>query len=260
MTRETIYHCLQYVHSLLEKNDIWHCLAYGTLLGAVRDGDIIEWDHDFDFFIQPDDLFAILSLNHAAREDGFHFKLMRYVGRSLAVNANKTGSFWNCAVAVEWKGKKVGDLYAFFTFSDGVLRRFDLENDVYWCPHSSFPAYFIEKTETVMLNGAPYPGLRAPGKWLEGVYGKDWEIPYRAPMQGGAPRKDVTIHGDRFVPKLKAEIAWCREQGWNPARYAGSPAWPRYIGGAGPKGPTPRTAGNSGALWWRDLDELIIYY
>lgn len=79
-------------------------------------------------------------------------------------------------------------------------------------------------------------------------------------MQGGTPRENVTIHGDRFIPKLKAEIAWCREQSWNPARYAACPEWPRFIGGAGPKGPTPRTQGNSGALWWRDLDELIIYF
>jgi hypothetical protein len=260
MTRETIHNCLQYVHRLLERNEIWHCLAYGTLLGAIRDNDILEWDYDFDIFIRSEDLFRVLAFNHEVRKDGFSFSMKRYSGKSLAINGNGIGSFWNCSLDVVWKGKKIGDIYVFFTFNDGVLRRFDLDKDVYWCPHSSFPAYFTEKTDTVMLSGTPYPGLRTPEKWLEGVYGPDWETPYRAPMQGGKPRENVTIHGDRFLPKLKEEMDWCRDQGWSPAKYAGCPEWPRYIGGAGPKGPTPRTVNNSGALWWRNLDELIIYY
>jgi len=260
MSRETLYHCIQYVHGLFERKKIWHCLAYGTLLGAVRDGDIIEWDHDFDFFIRPEDLFSVLSLNHEIRKDGFRFRLRRHPGTYLAVSRNDTESFWNGSVSVEWNGVKVGDLYAFVTFSDGVLRRFDFDTDVYWCPHSSFPAYFIEKIETVILDGIPYPAFRSVEKWLEGVYGTDWETPYRAPIQGGEHRKDVTIYGDRFVPKLREEIAWCRDRGWNPGLYTGYPEWPRHIGGAGPKGPTPRTRENSGALWWRDINELIIYY
>lgn len=39
---------------VLEKHDIPHMIAYGTLLGAVRHGGFIPWDDDFDFLLFED--------------------------------------------------------------------------------------------------------------------------------------------------------------------------------------------------------------
>ena len=47
MAREMIF----YLSELAKKNDIVLYLEYGTLLGFVRDGDIIQWDDDVDFAI-----------------------------------------------------------------------------------------------------------------------------------------------------------------------------------------------------------------
>jgi hypothetical protein len=148
----------------------------------------------------------------------------------------------------------------FSLFADGVMRRWDFEHEIYWCPHSSFPAYFVEEMTEVKLRGRPYRSVRRPDKWIEGVYGADWKTPYKAVAQGGQGRAGVTVHGDRYEPKLHAEMAWCVAQGWDPARYADAHAWPRPIGGAGPKGPTARTKDNTRSLWWRDLDELRRYF
>lgn len=37
---------------IFEKIGINYSLAYGTLLGAYREGDIIPWDHDIDLFVE----------------------------------------------------------------------------------------------------------------------------------------------------------------------------------------------------------------
>ena len=71
----------------------------------------------------------------------------------------------------------------------------------------------------------------------------------------------ATVHGDRYEPKLAAEIEWALARGWDRSRYASAPPWPpRRLGGGGPKGPTARTRDNSRSLWWRDLDELVRYF
>ena len=36
---------------LLEDNSVNYWLCHGTLLGIIRDGKLIEWDHDIDFAV-----------------------------------------------------------------------------------------------------------------------------------------------------------------------------------------------------------------
>ena len=36
---------------LLEKNNIFYWICHGTLLGLIRDKDLIPWDHDVDIAV-----------------------------------------------------------------------------------------------------------------------------------------------------------------------------------------------------------------
>lgn len=248
------------VHRLFQAHGIWHCLAYGTLLGAVRDGDLIAWDYDFDLFVRPADVPRILALNEVALDEGYGFTWRTTPGSHLAIDTERVAEFDCWGIWIHRHGRKVGDLFVHTLFDDGVLRRYDPRREIYWAPHNSFPHYFVERLDSVELGGVRFPAPRDAEKWLEGVYGADWRTPYRAVLQGGAARSGRTIYSHRYAPKLGAEIAWCVARGWDRSQYAGQRRWPRRIAGAGPRGPTPRTVTSSGALWWRDLEELAAYY
>ncbi|MHB8469574.1 MAG: hypothetical protein ACYDCH_07465 [Gaiellaceae bacterium] len=77
------------------------------------------------------------------------------------------------------------------------------------------------------------------------------------PLRVGSARERSTTHGDTYEPKLAAEIASSEVHGWDRGHYAGLPAWPRPVRGAGPAGPSPRTVSTSRALRWRDRAELV---
>ena len=41
---------------LLNKNNIFYWICHGTLLGIIRDKDLIPWDHDIDIAVWADDV------------------------------------------------------------------------------------------------------------------------------------------------------------------------------------------------------------
>ena len=252
--------CLIALADAFERAGLWYALAYGSLLGAVRDQEVIAWDHDFDFFVRPGDVDAFLALNPVLGAHELQLQRRRLPAARLALNPGRLSDFDASSVSVLHQGDKVGDLYLFRPFSDGVLRLYDLVSEAYWCPHSSFPAWFLEERSVVTLRGHGFFAPREPEVWLAGTYGDDWRTPYKAVMQGGQFKAGVTTHGDRYEPKLHREIDWCVARGWDRAPYADEPVWPRKINGAGPRGPTGRTRTNSQSLWWRDFQELVQYF
>ncbi len=250
---KSVAEALVLAHHLLDEAGIWHCLAYGSLLGAVRDGSVIAWDTDFDMFVAPSDVPRILRLRHPEME----FRPVTKAGAELAIGSARVPFFNPCRLAAFHHQRKIGDIYFPVLFSDGVLRTYDLEREVLWTPQSSFPHFFLQQLRTVQIDGTGIPGPRFAEKFLAGVYGDDWEAPYRAVQQGGDSRPGTTTHGDRYRPKLGYEVQWCRQHGWDDTVYGAEPSWPRDVVGAGPIGPTPETAATSRGLWWRDRFELV---
>ena len=251
---------LDYVHRRFDAHGIWHCLVYGTLLGAVRDGALIPWDYDFDLLVQPRDARRILALTADTVHDGFTFAPSIVTGNRLAVNPTGLAQCAAGAIEVRLFGEKIADLYTFTLFNDGVLRRLDVQHDAYWVPHSSFAHFFVERLDTARIGDHAYPVPQHAERFLADTYGDDWRVPYRAVQQGGAPRDGATVHSDRYEPHLTEQLAWCDAQGWDRRQYAHEYAWPRPIRAAGPIGPTVRTADSSRALWWRSAHELTSLY
>ena len=67
---EKISYGLKVIDKIFNKHKIYYTIAYGTLLGAVRHWNIIEWDDDADIHILKKDLGKILSLKDEFKKHG----------------------------------------------------------------------------------------------------------------------------------------------------------------------------------------------
>jgi hypothetical protein len=248
---------VDYLSRTLTRHGIWHTLAFGTLLGAVRDGDIIPWDSDVDFFIRPADIPRLLALNPDMAADGVSLVEVNMSASVIAVNPGAVTNATGARLVIDVGGARAGDLYALSLFSDGVLRWYDFDHETYWCPESSFPHYFVETLETVMLRGKSYPAPRDAEKWCEATYGPGWRTPFKA----GSPRTaDVNVWGYTFEPPLASLITWCEARGWSREAYAGEPHWPRKVVAVGPEGWAPRGEDPEAIRWWKHLDQIVRWY
>lgn len=83
-------------------------LDWGTLLGAVRDGRMIRWDHDVDLGIIDNDLKKTISIIPELRRRGFHVegKSLKFY-RNFSLTGNRDFSRYGCSISI-WpyhKGK-----------------------------------------------------------------------------------------------------------------------------------------------------------
>jgi hypothetical protein len=157
-------------------------------------------------------------------------------------------------------GGSRGELYAPSLFSDGVLRLYDFEQEAAFWPQNAFPAFVVEELTTATVRGEPMPVPVHAEQLLEWQYGDDWRVPYKSVWDGGEPRDESGPHGDLARRDLAAQIEWCEAQGWDPSVYAGQPAWPRTLRGAGPRDWAPRTALTSQSAWWHTLEDVARDY
>ena len=65
-----IYYGLEIIDKIFNKHNIYYTIAYGTLLGAVRHWNIIEWDDDADIHILKKDVNKILKLKDEFKKHG----------------------------------------------------------------------------------------------------------------------------------------------------------------------------------------------
>lgn len=64
---------LNEVHRVCEKNNIQYFLAFGSLLGAVRDGGQIPWDYDVDICVRINDREALIEALKNDLDSNFYF-------------------------------------------------------------------------------------------------------------------------------------------------------------------------------------------
>ena len=164
---------LETTKKLFDMCDIRFSLAFGTLLGAVRDNGIIKGDEDVDIFIESEEkLRCNLPFLY---ENGL--KVCRIIEHCLYSFHTKNNSF----IDVYIKDK--------LPFSYWSI----------WCYHlykMTLPKWYVYKYDTINFLGIDCLVPHKPERILAFWYGKDWRIP---------------ISGHHYTYDTKSHYWWVNE-------------------------------------------------
>lgn len=215
-TPEEIFTHLSYLSSVLKSNNLKHWIIYGTLLGAIREKTIIKHDYDFDLGILYEDVENILKLNEIKLfregyllEKGFG---VVYNVRNHSLNYKSSEYKWRVSLKLKFNDKIIADLYTYKECDDGLIRRYDPLEKIYYWPNSTFPAYFIKELIELEINGILFPAPRDPEVLVEFFYGPHWKIPIKAASQDGENHPDYDFYGNYKYSSLRTLIDHVKEK------------------------------------------------
>lgn len=200
---------LEIVISLLNKNNINYWLCHGTLLGLVREGYLLPWDHDIDFACwKNDELRSVIikimtehgyKLDHDG--DGYDFLIFKGDGKrtidfnfyhdngsGLAysnwfISRNKIAGFIlgieHNMKRIEPKSKVLKFTYNFFIFKpySFIVRFLKSKNLLYKSAGYSTPLEYLSEFKMLNIDGVDLVIPQRYENILEFLYGEDWRVP-----------------------------------------------------------------------------------
>lgn len=150
---------LEYIDKLFRENRIKYWLDYGTLLGAVREKDLIEYDTDLDIGILNEDKERLLLLKERINRDGFFFsrdhKMDFYRINLSLINTLHMDIFI-------WLESENGQLFRSEYMSKDKNKGKDFSKEL------------IEDLETAEIDGKYYPVPAHPEEFCRFRFGDDW--------------------------------------------------------------------------------------
>ncbi len=161
MDIETAHTALQALKQALDAEHIPFFLAYGTLLGIVRDGDLLPHDKDMDIGLPWDTDRQKLTRSLV---DKYGFSPI-YVGCDAEESAQWSLTFVHRATGIE--------IDCFFFKPDGNMLLSGLHHrpvPLLW-RFSAFETEELDYLETTWRIPSP------PERYLEEIYGEDWRVP-----------------------------------------------------------------------------------
>lgn len=204
-----------FADTLLSRHGITHWLDYGSLLGAVREGQLIAWDSDVDFGCLRSDYDKVVALRDEVASAGHYLDLSDPSVLRVNLSAHNDQHV---------------DLY-FWTESAGVMRM-DPQSGLHWPgagDQESFPAHFLDHPEHVSLYGRPFAAPSPVREFLAAYrYGPDFMTPTRPiPRLHELPR----IGAEQLSPSVRALLDGVAKMQRGAEAAAASPKW-RSIPGA----------------------------
>jgi hypothetical protein len=135
---------------VFERNNIKYQLAFGTLLGAIRDKDFISHDEDIDLAFLSEDKTNVLNILPQLIAEGFI--VARYDRKGL--------------ISVI-RNDEYTDFYFFKPYRDGFRS----------CSGIICPSTFLENTTMIDFKGTIFPVPIDYVNFFRYQYGEDWETP-----------------------------------------------------------------------------------
>jgi hypothetical protein len=216
----------------LEAHDIPYFLAGGTLLGAVRDGDLIAHDRDFDIDCLTDDLDKLFDLKDELAAKNIRFEPISWEAeRMVPFNGEEMRPGGACSTSRlrlhdATTGQQLGDIYLFTVFSDGIARRYDCGSRSYFNAKMSIPAWYYESPTPVSVGGETFAAPRDPQLVAEKIYGPDW----KTPMKSGQFGKERTASSGSVLDADRERLLLnALEKGWD-GDYSNREPWPQPSG------------------------------
>ena len=208
---DEIYEHIKYIHHEFDKHNIKHWLIYGTLLGCVRNKDVIPYDYDFDFGILFSDIDKILSIDLENKK----YRIGKTKGGTIYSKKSEfkdVEGIWRVSLKVMYEEIPVGDLYIYCRFDDGYMQRYDPINKILFWPMSVYPALLTDSLETGRIRDLILPIPRYAECLLEYFYGPMWKIPIKAHSQGGSGHEDYDFYASYKYSSLTELIKRVKEE------------------------------------------------
>lgn len=222
---ELLYKCVYDVSTAMDIANIPYVVSNGTLLGAIRDSDIIPHDLDVDFSILSIDLDKLHSFQTALGGTGF----------SLSVDFDGVQSPFEIIknspiLKIKYDGEGVGDIYVFSIFNDGIARLISRGGRIV-NPKLSLPHWFYINKGVARIRDCEVPTPAEPEFILERIYGSDWKTPINFSKEARVPHRH-SLSGSLSDAAVEDMVELALSRGWD-GNYEDYPAWPPeslYVG------------------------------
>lgn len=178
--REELLKLLLNISLLLKQNHVQHCIIYGSLLGIIREKNIIKGDDDTDIFVFKEDFDRLRKILDYSK---LYYKYNTNIIQVSFNNINNIG-----------KHK--------YPFMD--IYRIEENNNILY---DVWNGRAFTKSDILPIKTIPFKGndLYVPRyykKILRLVYGKNWTIPSSNKYDGKIDRKDVILYKGRTYDLL----------------------------------------------------------
>ncbi|MFJ7838524.1 LicD family protein [Lysinibacillus sphaericus] len=154
-TNEYATNLLKELIKHLNKGNVDYFIDYGTLLGIVRDGKLIEWDEDIDFKVRDTSKDNLLEL------------LNTFIGKypSITLKKDQSSGIRLCIACTNINP---------FTIDFEVLKEKD---ECYFTDEYIFPYEFFIASSLYRWNEIEVKVPKLYEKYLVYIYGDDWRVP-----------------------------------------------------------------------------------
>ena len=137
------------LREILIKTKIRWGLVFGTLLGAVREKDFIEWDIDTDIFVFDEDKQFLLNSIHDFQDNGF--RIIRFNDKKSILSIERNNEYID-----------------FYFFKKSFFGR--------KCEKYFIPKKFFQNLTEIKFFDKNFPTFNHVIDYLEFQYGKTWNV------------------------------------------------------------------------------------